>query len=321
MRRIHRFAIALFAIAAMQPALEAQTLKPPGPLSIARVKDDLYMISGEGGNVAVYVTGEGVVLVDDMFDRNHADILAQVASVTDQPIAYVINTHQHDDHAGGDLKMLPIAEVIAHENVFANLSDIKQPYYEDTPGTPIGLPRITFSDAFAIHLGGKTVWAKHFGRGHTNGDVVVYFPDLKVIHTGDLFLASAAGRRSEPAPDRPPGVNIYVDYAQGGSFLEWTGTLDGVLGLDFDTVIPGHGAVSTRDDVVKFRADLQAMRDRVAALIRMGATKEQVVATFETDYGWRATGCPPSPPKAGCLQFQQMDALIAELTPRTRSAR
>ena len=86
MRRIHRFAIALFAIAAMQPALEAQTLKPPGPLSIARVKDDLYMISGEGGNVAVYVTGEGVVLVDDMFDRNHADILAQVASVTDQPI-------------------------------------------------------------------------------------------------------------------------------------------------------------------------------------------------------------------------------------------
>ena len=110
-------------------------------LRIAKVKGDLYMVSGEGGNVAVYVTSEGVVLVDDMFDRNHADILAQVKSVTEKPIRYVLNTHQHDDHAGGDMKMLPIAEVIAHRNARANLTDIKQPYYEDTPGTPIGLPR------------------------------------------------------------------------------------------------------------------------------------------------------------------------------------
>jgi glyoxylase-like metal-dependent hydrolase (beta-lactamase superfamily II) len=294
--------------------LHAQTLKPAAPLSIERVEDGLYMISGEGGNVAAYVTDEGVILVDDMFDRNHADILAQVASVTDAPIAYVLNTHQHDDHAGGDLKMLAIAQVIAHKNVRANLSDIKQPYYEDTPGTPIGLPGITFSDELSVHLGGKEVWAKYFGRGHTNGDAIVYFPELKAIHTGDLFLARAAPA-STAASDRPPGVNIYVDYAQGGSFLEWTDTLDGVLELDFDTVIPGHGPVSTRDDVVKFRADLEAMRDRIAALIRDGASKEQVLAVFEVDYGWKSTGCPPSPPTAGCLQFQQMDALIEELMP------
>ena len=111
-----------------------QTAKPPGPLRIEKVKGDLYMISGEGGNVAVYVTSEGVVLVDDMFDRNHADILAQVKSITDKPLKYVINTHQHDDHAGGDMKMLPIAEVIAHKNARANLVHIRQPYYEDTPG-------------------------------------------------------------------------------------------------------------------------------------------------------------------------------------------
>jgi glyoxylase-like metal-dependent hydrolase (beta-lactamase superfamily II) len=282
-----------------------------------RRSDGLYMISGEGGNVAVLVTGEGVILVDDMFDRNHADILAQVASVTDEPIAYVLNTHQHDDHAGGDLKMLAIAEVIAHENVRANLTDIKQPYYEDTPGTPIGLPRVTFSDELAIHLGREEVWALHFGRGHTNGDAIIYFPELKVVHMGDLFLARRAagsGRGGEPAADGPRGVNIYVDYAQGGSFLEWTETLDRALELDFDTVIPGHGPVSTRADLVQFRADLEAMRDRIAALIAMGATKEQVVAAFEADYGWRATGCPPSPPTAGCLQFQQMDALIEELS-------
>src|SRR5438093_10866194 len=93
-------------------AVYTQTPKPPGPLRIEKVKDDLYMISGEGGNVAVYVTGEGVILVDDMFDRNHADILAQIRSVTGKPLKYVLNTHQHDDHAGGDLKMLLIAEVI-----------------------------------------------------------------------------------------------------------------------------------------------------------------------------------------------------------------
>jgi cyclase len=309
------FPVALALLGAGE--LHGQGLKPAAPLSIEPVKDNLYMISGEGGNVAVQVTAEGVILVDDMFDRNHRDILAAVASVTDQPIVYVLNTHQHDDHAGGDMKMLPIADVIAHKNVRANLTDIKQPYYEDTPGLPIGLPNLTFSDEFAIHLGGTSVWALYFGRGHTNGDAIVVFPDLKAIHTGDLFL----GRRGAPAgtgdgqADRPPGVNIYVDYAQGGSFLEWTGVLDRVLELDFDTVIPGHGPVSTKDDVRRFRADLQAMRDRIAGLVRMGASKEQVLAVFEADYGWRSTGCPPSPPTPGCLQFQQMDALIEELKP------
>jgi glyoxylase-like metal-dependent hydrolase (beta-lactamase superfamily II) len=270
------------------------------------------MISGEGGNVAVIVTGEGVLLVDDMFDRNHADILAQVKSITDKPLRYVVNTHQHDDHAGGAFKMLPIAEVIAHRNVRANLTSIKQPYYEDTPGTPIGLPRVTFSDEMSVHLGGQEVRAHYFGRGHTNGDAVVYFPDLKVIHTGDLFLARRPARDASAAA-RPAGVNIYVDYAQGGSFIEWTRTLDRVLTLDFDTVIPGHGPIATRDDLVAFKADLETMRNRIAGLIRKGGSRDAVLGVLERDYGWRSTGCPPSPPTAGCLQFQQADALIAEL--------
>jgi glyoxylase-like metal-dependent hydrolase (beta-lactamase superfamily II) len=291
-----------------------QNAKPPGPLHIEKVKGDLYMISGEGGNVAVYVTTEGVVLVDDMFDRNHADILAQVRSVTGQPVKYVINTHQHDDHAGGDLRMLPIAEVIAHKNARANLEHIKQPYYEDTPGTPIGLPRITFSDEFALHLGGKEVRARYFGRGHTSGDAVIYFPELKVVHTGDLFLGRTPARGPAAGQSRPPGVNIYVDYAQGGSFLDWTKTLDGALELDFETAIPGHGPLSTKEDVRKFRTDLETMRSRLISLIKSGSTKAQIVDLLEADYGWRAKGCPLSPPTAGCLQFQQSDAMMAELS-------
>jgi glyoxylase-like metal-dependent hydrolase (beta-lactamase superfamily II) len=308
--------MALAGITLGASSVFAQALKPAAPLHIEKVAGDLYALTGEGGNVAVYVTDAGVILVDDMFYRNFDDLLAQVASVTTAPIEYVLNTHQHDDHAGGNARMLAIAEVIAHDNVRANLSDIRQPYYEDTPGTPIGLPSVTFPDEVTVHLGGKEVRAFHFGRGHTSGDIVVYFPELKAIHTGDLFLArpaSAQTGNAGTAPERPRGVNIYVDYAQGGSFLEWTDTLDRVLALDFDTIIPGHGPVSTRADLVQFRADLESMRDRIAELVLAGATKEQVLAVFETDYGWRSTGCPPSPPTPGCLQFQQMDALIAEL--------
>jgi cyclase len=291
-----------------------QTAKPPGPLKTERVKGDLYMVSGEGGNVALYATSEGVVLVDDMFDRNHADILTQIKSVTNQPLRYVINTHQHDDHAGGDMKMLPIAEVIAHKNVRANLADIKRPYYEDTPGTPIGLPRITFATELAVNLGGKEVQAHYYGRGHTSGDAVIYFPELKVIHTGDLFLATrAGGRGGVPARERPPGVPIYVDYVQGGSFLDWSKTMDDMLKLDFDTVIPGHGPVSTHADVVKFRGDLETMRTRLVGLIKGGKTKGELAKILEDDYGWRSTGCPQSPPTGGCLQYQQLDALIQEL--------
>jgi cyclase len=312
-KRARNASFVAVVLAPLALAAHAQTPKPARPLDIARVKGDLYMISGEGGNVAVYVTPEGVILVDDMFYRNSDDIRAKVASVTDRPIKYVLNTHQHDDHAGGNANLLAIANVIAQQNVRANLQHIKQPYYEDTPGTPIGLPNITFVDELVVHLGGKEVRAKYFGRGHTNGDAVIYFPELKVVHTGDLFLGRTP-TATAAAASKPPGANIYVDYAQGGSFLDWTHTLDGVLTLDFDTVIPGHGPVSTRADVAKFRADVDAMRTRIAELVRGGATKQQVLTVFEMDYGWRSTGCPPTPPTGGCLQFQQMDSLILELS-------
>lgn len=312
MRRLHARLLIALSLATAAVVAGAQTEKPPGPLRIERVRGDLHMIAGEGGNIAVLVTSDGVVLVDNMFHRNHAGILAQVTALTDRPLRYVFNTHQHDDHAGGNFRMLPLAEVIAHRNVRANLTDIKQPYYEDTPGTPIGLPRVTFSDEIAVHLGAREVRAHYFGRGHTSGDAVVHFPDARTVHMGDLFLA----RRTPLAAGRPRGVNIYVDYAQGGSFLEWSRTLERALALDFDLVIPGHGPVSTKEDLVSFKSDLETMRSRLVELVRGGASKDEVTAVLEADYGWRAKGCPPSPPTAGCLQFQQADAMLAELGAR-----
>ena len=296
-------AVSLAALFAAQSSWVYTQNKPPGPLKAQRVQGDLHMISGEGGNVAVYATSEGVVLVDDMFDRNHADILAQVKLVTDRPLRYVINTHQHDDHAGGDFRMLPIAEVIAHRNVRANLVAKRQPFFEDTPGTPIGLPRVTFSDRLDVHLGGKDIEAYYFGRGHTSGDAIIYFPEVKAIHTGDLFISSSR-----------PGVPTYVDYVQGGSLIEWTRTLERTLQLDFEIVIPGHGPVATKADLARFNASIEAMRTRLQGLIRKGASRSTIAETIEKDYGWRVTGCPPAPQMTpGCLQYQQIDALIEEL--------
>jgi glyoxylase-like metal-dependent hydrolase (beta-lactamase superfamily II) len=318
MTRVLLWSVAAAVLIGHAAWVAAQGAPPARTLRTEQVRGDLHMISGDGGNVAAYVTTEGVILVDDMYDRNHAALLEQVRRLTDRPLRYVINTHQHDDHAGGAARMLPIADVIAHRNVRINLEAKKQPFFEGTPGAPIGLPRVTFTDEASVFLGNREVRALHFGRAHTNGDVIVYFPELRAIHTGDVFLVSSGGGPGARAgtPPRPPGVPVFIDYAQGGSFLEWSRVLDGILSLDFDVVVPGHGPVATRADVAAFKANLEIMRTRLTELVRKGTSRTDLVSILERDYGWRSTGCPPSPPTAGCLQYQQVDALIEEL--RTR---
>jgi len=237
-----------------------QAPQAPAQLTLQKVKDDLYMIEGDGGNVAVYVTNDGVILVDDKFERDFNDIMAKVKSVTDKPVKYVLNTHQHGDHTGSNEKLLPIAEIIAHKNARANMEKNKQP----------GLMRVVFNDESDVFLGGKEVRMKYYGRGHTNGDAVVYFPALRVLHTGDLFVASAP----------------LIDYANGGSASEWAATLDGALKLDFDTVIPGHGPVSKKEDLMKFRDNMRNLSTRVSGLVRDGKSKDEVAKMLTGDLGW-----------------------------------
>ncbi len=257
------------------------------PAVIARVAGELYNISGEGGNVAVYVTSEGVILVDDMYERNYAAVVAQVRTVTSQPIRYVLNTHQHDDHAGGNVGALADAiEVIAHRNVRVNMTRLKQP----------GMPGVTFSEEATVTLGGKEVRARHYGRGHTDGDAVIYFPAEKVIHTGDLFLARQPNAT---------GLSLYVDSANGGSLVEWVPVMDKILALDFESVIPGHGAISDRRAVEAWRTDLVGMRDRLRGMLRDGRSKDDVSKVLVEEYRWPAGG----------LALQQLDALLAELRP------
>ena len=243
-------------------------------LQIRGVKDGLYVIPGfdggqSGGNVAVRVTDDGVIIVDNKFPYSFDFITEQVRKVTDQPIKYVLDTHHHDDHSGSNADFLPTAEVIAHKNARANIVRNNQP----------GPPRVIFADETAVFLGGAEVQMFHFGRGHTNGDAVAYFPDLRTVHTGDLIVF---GQRLDGSTLSP-----FWDFGNGGSVLEWPATLTGLLALDFDTVIPGHGPLLTKDDVRIFRGKMEIVIDRVRTEIAAGATRDDIGSRVDTaDLDW-----------------------------------
>src|ERR1700684_4402968 len=243
----------------------ADTQNPaPAKLTLNKVKDDLYEIEGDGGNVAVYITNEGVILIDDKFDQDHEGIVEQVKSVTNQPIKYIINTHYHSDHSGGNTKFLPTAEIISTANARTNILEHKQS--NAAPG--MSPARITFTTETAVYLGGKEVRAYFLGRGHTNGDAVIYFPALRVLHTGDLMA----------------GTSPLIDYNGGGSVVEWTKTLDGALKLDFDTVIPGPGSVTNKAGLKTYRDNVEKLRQRAPGLIHQGKAQADVAKFMETEY-------------------------------------
>jgi cyclase len=245
-----------------------QNQAQPGKLTINKIHDDLYEIEGDGGNVAVLVTTEGVILVDDKFEYDHDAILERIKTVTPLPVKY-INTHYHQDHSGGNAKFLPTADIISTQNARTNILEHKQ---SNVSGSPVAPARIVFTDETAVFLGGKEVRAKYFGRGHTNGDAVVYFPQDKTIHTGDLMA----------------GASPLIDYNGGGSLAEWAKTLDAAMKLDFDTVIPGHGAVTNRAGLMTYRNNVDKLRTEVSGLIRSGKNQDDVAKYMTANYGWAA---------------------------------
>lgn len=278
-RLIVMLTLVAIALATMPFAARQQSSGDPFSTEIRKVKDGLYVIPGydgavTGGNVAVRVTNEGAVIVDDRLPPSSGQIAAKVKSVTPQPIKYVLSTHGHGDHTGGHPEFIKVAEIIAHRNNRANMLRSKLP-------SP---PRVVFSDQAAVFLGGAEVQAIYMGRGHTNGDAVIYFPDLRTVHTGDLVVW---GKRTDGTILTP-----FVDRASGGTLNEWVTTLDGVLKLDFDTAIPGHGPVLTKDNVRTFHKNLVTLRQRIIEVVKAGAKKEEFGTKLKTDdLGW------PFPPE------------------------
>jgi cyclase len=260
-----------------------------GEMRAEKVKDGLFVLRGpfvpcgtrgcrpngpddglihEPGDVAVRATPQGLILIDDKYPDNVLELLSQVRAVSQLPVRYLLNTHHHGDHVAGNANLRALGiEIIAHKNIRENFLRIKQP----------GEPNITFADEGAVYLGGVEVRMLHFGRGHTNGDTVVYFPDLKAVHMGDLVI---------------DGMPV-IDYAAGGSAIEFIKTIDKLLELDFDTAIPGHGHVMSKGEVRAYRARFQVMNERMRALAKQHYPREQLLtlagarsALGLADLGW-----------------------------------
>ncbi len=284
-----RVSLAIFTVVVLSLVVArgaGQSRLVSAPMRAEQVKPGLYVIRGpfdpcapggcngrntddgllhEPGDVAVRVTSEGAIVVDDKFVQNVPDVLSRVKSVTTQPIRYLLNSHHHADHIGGNGAVMDLGiEIIAHKNIRENIIRNKQP----------GPPRLTFTDEEDIHLGGVEVRMLYLGRGHTNGDTVIFFPDLRTIHSGDLVI---------------DGMPV-IDYDNGGSALEFVTTLEKMLALDFDTVIPGHGRVLTKDDVRTYIPKLKTMNDRMRDLARRKVPDDQLAAQLKLDdIGWAHT--------------------------------
>jgi cyclase len=231
-----------------------------------KVKDDLYVIHNDfvPGNTTALVTNAGVVLVDDKFEIDHNNIMAELKKITSQPVKYVINTHHHADHSGGNAKMQQMnVQVVASEEAFENMVSAKQP----------GIPNVTIGHEGNVHLGGKTVELYHFGRAHTNGDVVVLFPADRVLAAGDMFTYGN-------------DVPELIDYSGGGSAKEWPKTLDGALALDFDTVVPGHGNVTTKQEMRKFRASTALLVTRMHEMVSQKKSKDEIAKIMRAEFHW-----------------------------------
>jgi glyoxylase-like metal-dependent hydrolase (beta-lactamase superfamily II) len=174
----------------------------------------------------------------------------------------VINTHHHGDHSGDNAKLQAMgAQVVTSWQARQNMVDGNQP----------GLSNITIDDKASLYLGGKRVDLFYFGRAHTNGDIVALFPAQRVLAAGDMFTVG----------DATPQL---VDYAGGGSAKDWPTTVDGVLGLDFDTVVPGHGTVATKADLRKFRDSAARLRTRVHDMIVQKKSKDEISKMLASEF-------------------------------------
>jgi glyoxylase-like metal-dependent hydrolase (beta-lactamase superfamily II) len=236
---------------------------------IRQLKPDLYMITGGGANTLVRVTREGLIVVDtkNPGDDNFNRVMEEIRSVSTLPVKYVFNTHHHPDHVGTNQKFIEAgAQVVALDALKTRMAS--DPRTKDIPG----LPTVTFAKDYDLKFGGAEVQAFSFGRGHTGDDTMVYFPDLKVVMVSDQITN---------------GTPI-VDFANGGSAVEWPQILDGVLKLDFEIAIPGRGEPKTRAEVQMFRASFATLLSRASDAIKAGTTRDQLAATVKTDdLGWQ----------------------------------
>jgi len=246
-----------------------------------RVAPGIYFISGAGGNMGLCIGDDGAFLIDDQYAPLTEGIRQVIAQLTDKPVRFVLNTHWHGDHTGGNETLGELgAVIIAHDNVRTRMSSEQFSTFwnrSTAPSSPGALPIVTFSDSVTFHMNGTSIRAFHVASAHTDGDTIVHFPDANVIHMGDVFF-----HQWYP----------YIDISAGGSVRGTIAAVDLVLPMidEKTVVIPGHGATATdRANLVAYRDMLAAVTDRIQALIDQGKTLDEVQAarpTAEWDEVW-----------------------------------
>ena len=238
-------------------------------IKVQKVSGSVYMLEGAGGNIGVSVGDDGIVIVDDQFAPLAEKIRAALKGITDKPVRFVINTHYHGDHTGGNLEFQKNSPIIAQDNVRKRLEEGvtggngSSMSFESKPQAAGALPIITFDHQVTVHLNGENIRALHVPSGHTDGDSVIFFPKSNVVHMGDDFVTYGFP---------------FVDINSGGSVRGMIDAVDKVIAqVPPDVkVIPGHGPISSVDDMRKFQQVLKDTLAVVEAAMKQGKTLDQM---------------------------------------------
>lgn len=277
MPRLLRFAAAVSAIAAS--AACAQDFSK-AEVTAVKITDTVHMLQGVGGNIGVSVGEDMVFVVDDQYAPMTPKIEAAIRKLTPKPVQFVLNTHWHGDHTGGNENMAKASAVIvAHENVrkrmnseqFIELMKMKVP-----PSPKAALPVVTFAQSISFHLNGEEIRVVHAPRAHTDGDAIVHFTGSDVVHMGDIYFN---------------GMYPFIDASSGGTVEGVIAACDQVLGMitDKTKVIPGHGALSNRAELKAYRDMLSEVRARFQKALGEGKSADDVMKaglTRDLDEKW-----------------------------------
>jgi len=242
-------------------------------IKTTKVAGSVYMLEGSGGNIGVLVGNDGVILIDDQFAPLSEKIKKAIAAISDKPIRFIINTHFHGDHSDGNKVFGSEGSIIvAHENVRKRLSTdyIFEAFKQEQKALSYeGLPKITFAESLTFNMNGETVQVIHIKNAHTDGDAAIYFKESNVLHTGDAFV-----RYGLP----------FIDDGGGGTIDGMIKGADQMLKMinDETKIIPGHGQISNKKDLLDYKNKLQTIRNRIADGIKAGKTVDQIISSDPT---------------------------------------
>lgn len=247
-------------------------------ITVDTLSSDVYMLTGQGGNIGIYVGEEYVFMIDDQFDRLSDKIKATINQLSEKPIAFLFNTHMHGDHTGGNAKFNEgSTTIVAHDNVRRRVQNNNQKELDEKKISleyfNKMLPEVTFSDDITFHDGGETIMAFHVHDAHTDGDAMVYFVSNNVLHTGDTYFA---------------GRYPYIDLNSGGSVEGFINAhKKALMVINDDTIIiPGHGRPSNKKELQAYVGLMEEIKNKVTAAIASGKSLEDLIAdpTIGGDY-------------------------------------